>query len=263
MQNIKIKYYTISGRSSNILKGIKINDEYQFQEATTFVLSRIWQDEFDVAEKRVDGKHDIKPQSLEKQVWNEESIADTNGYYGGSYLFYFEEGDNTIEIVGVSEPVVFNSITIYQEEARKKSEIERKWYIIDASGKPLGRVAAAITALENNQFKPMLNPVVKRTFEILAPYIKDEELKKYATNIDEYEKELIAYCYNDPDLSPLVYTTTAATMLDGGSNGANVLPGPVNAVVNFRLLDSVEDCMEHFKNTVGVYYKIKNGKTSN
>ena len=114
--NIKIKYYTISGRSSNILKGIKINGEYQFQEATTFVLSRIWQDEFDVAEKRVDGKHDIKPQSLEKQLWNEESIADTNGYYGGSYLFYFEKGVNSIEIVGVSEPVVFNSITIYQEE---------------------------------------------------------------------------------------------------------------------------------------------------
>ena len=114
--NIKVKYYTISGRSSNILKGIKINNEYQFQEATTFVLSRIWQDEFDVVEKRVDGKHDIKPQSLEKQVWNEESIADTNGYYGGAYLFYFEEGNNTIEIVGVSEPVVFNSITIYQEE---------------------------------------------------------------------------------------------------------------------------------------------------
>ena len=114
----------------------------------------------------------------------------------------------------------------------------------------LGRVAAAITALENNQFKPMLNQVVKCTFEILAPYIKDEKLKKYATNIDEYENELIAYCYNDPDLSPLVYTTTAATMLDGGSNGANVLPGPVNAVVNFRLLDSVEDCMKHFKNVI-------------
>ena len=114
----------------------------------------------------------------------------------------------------------------------------------------LGRVAAAITALENNQFKPMLNPVVRKTFEILAPYIRDEELKKYASNVDKYEKQLIEYCYNDTELAPLVYTTTAATMLDGGSKGANVLPGPVNAVVNFRLLDSVEECMKHFENVI-------------
>lgn len=114
----------------------------------------------------------------------------------------------------------------------------------------LGRVASAIAALENNQFKPKLNSVVRKTFENLAPYIKDEELHKYASDIDKYEEELVNYCYNDPDLAPLVYTTTAATMLEGGSKGANVLPGPVKATINFRLLDSVEECMEHFKNII-------------
>lgn len=113
--NLKIKYYTISGRSSHILKGILINDEYQFQEASTFSLSRIWQDEFDVASKREPGKHDFKPQSLEKQVWNEQPIASTNGYYSGSYLFYLEEGANHIDLVGISEPVALHSITIFQE----------------------------------------------------------------------------------------------------------------------------------------------------
>lgn len=114
----------------------------------------------------------------------------------------------------------------------------------------LGRVSSAITALENNQFKPKLNSVVRKTFENLAPYIKDELLHKYASDIDTYEEELVNYCYNDPDLAPLVYTTTAATMLEGGSKGANVLPGPVKATVNFRLLDSVEECMEHFKTVI-------------
>ncbi len=114
----------------------------------------------------------------------------------------------------------------------------------------LGYVASAITALENNQFKPKLNSVVRKMFESLSPYIKDDELHKYASNINKYEEELVNYCYNDPDLAPLVYTTTAATMLEGGSKGANVLPGPVKAVVNFRLLDSVEECMEHFKKII-------------
>lgn len=114
----------------------------------------------------------------------------------------------------------------------------------------LGRVAKAITQLEENQFKPKLNGVVRKTFEVLAPYINDSKLKKYASDIDRYEQELVDYIYNDENLAPLVYTTTAATMLEGGSKGANVLPGPVYSIVNFRLLDSVEECMKHFSNVI-------------
>ena len=90
--NIKITYYSISDRSSNITKGVKINGEYQFVEAKNIVLPRLWQDEFDVASKREDKKHDIKPAQIEKLRWNTESIRDTNGHYSGNYLFYFEEG---------------------------------------------------------------------------------------------------------------------------------------------------------------------------
>lgn len=42
----------------------------------------------------------------------------------------------------------------------KLNEIERKWYIIDASGKPLGRVAAEAAKLLRGKHKPTFTPNV-------------------------------------------------------------------------------------------------------
>ena len=40
----------------------------------------------------------------------------------------------------------------------KSNEIERKWYIIDASGKPLGRVATEAAKLLRGKHKPTFTP---------------------------------------------------------------------------------------------------------
>ena len=40
----------------------------------------------------------------------------------------------------------------------KKNEIERKWYIIDAEGKPLGRVASEAAKLLRGKHKPTFTP---------------------------------------------------------------------------------------------------------
>lgn len=40
----------------------------------------------------------------------------------------------------------------------KKNEIERKWYIIDASNKPLGRVATEVAKLLRGKHKPTYTP---------------------------------------------------------------------------------------------------------
>ena len=40
----------------------------------------------------------------------------------------------------------------------KKNEIERKWYIIDAANKPLGRVATEVAKLLRGKHKPTFTP---------------------------------------------------------------------------------------------------------
>ena len=42
----------------------------------------------------------------------------------------------------------------------KKSEVERSWYVIDAAGKPLGRVAVQAAVLLRGKHKPTFTPNV-------------------------------------------------------------------------------------------------------
>ena len=42
----------------------------------------------------------------------------------------------------------------------KSGEIDRKWYVLDAAGKPLGRVAAQAAALLRGKHKPTFTPNV-------------------------------------------------------------------------------------------------------
>ena len=42
----------------------------------------------------------------------------------------------------------------------KPAEVERKWYVIDAAGKPMGRVAAEAAMLLRGKHKPIFTPSV-------------------------------------------------------------------------------------------------------
>lgn len=42
----------------------------------------------------------------------------------------------------------------------KPLEVERKWYIVDAAGKPLGRVASRVAAILRGKNKPIFTPNV-------------------------------------------------------------------------------------------------------
>ena len=42
----------------------------------------------------------------------------------------------------------------------KAGQVERKWYVIDAAGKPLGRVAAQAAVLLRGKHKPTFTPHV-------------------------------------------------------------------------------------------------------
>ena len=42
----------------------------------------------------------------------------------------------------------------------KKNEVERKWYVINAAGKPLGRVASQVASILRGKNKPVFTPNV-------------------------------------------------------------------------------------------------------
>ena len=55
----------------------------------------------------------------------------------------------------------------------KPSEVERKWYIIDAAGKPLGRVATEAAKLLRGKHKPTFTPNVDTGDNVIVINCKD------------------------------------------------------------------------------------------
>jgi large subunit ribosomal protein L13 len=58
----------------------------------------------------------------------------------------------------------------------KKSEIESKWYIIDAAGKPLGRVATEAAKLLKGKHKPTYTPTIDTGDHVIVLNCKDAVL---------------------------------------------------------------------------------------
>jgi large subunit ribosomal protein L13 len=69
----------------------------------------------------------------------------------------------------MEEKFTMNNITY----SAKSSDIQRKWYIIDASGKPLGRVAAEVAKLLRGKHKPTFTPNVDTGDHVIVLNCKD------------------------------------------------------------------------------------------
>ena len=55
----------------------------------------------------------------------------------------------------------------------KKSEIERKWYVIDAANKPIGRVATEAAKLLRGKHKPTFTPNIDMGDHVIIINAKD------------------------------------------------------------------------------------------
>ena len=55
----------------------------------------------------------------------------------------------------------------------KKAEIERKWYILDAANKPLGRVATEAAKLLRGKHKPTFTPNIDTGDHVIVLNVKD------------------------------------------------------------------------------------------
>ncbi|MFP4015564.1 MAG: extracellular solute-binding protein [Halanaerobiales bacterium] len=118
LYNIKLDYYPLEGKGGIIEREIQINGKLPFEGAKFLEFTRVWQDEH---KYRIDnqGNHIRSPQ-VEVPMWQTSILRDSMGYVQSPYLFYFEEGRNTIRFVSRREPMALSSLTLfkYQEPDR-------------------------------------------------------------------------------------------------------------------------------------------------
>lgn len=131
LYNVALEYYPLEGMGSKINRSIYINGEIPFGDARYIEFHRIWKD---AGEIRKDNRgNEIAPHQIEAPQWVEASLADSLGYYNEPYLFFFEEGMNTIAFEAQKEPMAIGKIKIHQVKesplyAEKLREYEEKGY---------------------------------------------------------------------------------------------------------------------------------------
>jgi len=124
--NLEFYYFTISGASTTIDVGLKIDDDYPFTACKDIALDRYWKDASDIRKDSKD--NELKPTQTEKDKWVTYPVKDKEGLFNDPYIFYLEPGEHTLTLEGIRTNIALKSMTFknYEElpEYVKPSQAE-------------------------------------------------------------------------------------------------------------------------------------------
>ena len=110
LYNIRVDYLTTESRGIDIEREIAINGEVPFAGASTLCFSRLWTDNGEV--RKDNQGNDIRPTQTECFEKQTVYCRDNMGYQTEPYAFYFHEGENTLTVRAVNEPMILCGITL-------------------------------------------------------------------------------------------------------------------------------------------------------
>ncbi len=126
LYNIRMEYLTTEARGVDIERELYINGELPFAGAGTLCFSRLWTDkgEFrkdeqgneiiprEIVIPKDNQGNDIRPSQKEVFAKQTSYFRDDMGYQTEPYAFYFNEGENTLTLKAVNEPVIICGLTL-------------------------------------------------------------------------------------------------------------------------------------------------------
>lgn len=162
-----LTYFPQEGKSSNIERELKINGEIPFLSAENITFYRIWGNK-DKISQDIYG-NDIRPSQVEKPEWVNAYFKDSAGYVTEPFAFYFKEGENTIELTSIREPLIIGRITLEKVVEKKTYESVKQLY--EQQGYKEIKDAKIQIQAENASFttSPTLYPLNDRTSAKSSP----------------------------------------------------------------------------------------------
>ena len=110
-------------------------------------------------------------------------------------------------------------------------------------GTSLAILAEAIARVARDEWPVELTEIDRMLLASIAPLVDQEPLASLVrggrASIDDHADEIAQLFLHERELYPLVTTTVAPTMIEGGSQQANVMPQDMDATINFRMLPGV------------------------
>lgn len=120
---IKIEYnYPADGKSTSIERRLRIDGEYPFKGARYLSLTKVWRDEYVVADdgsvsfKADVAGNDTRPDKYIEPSWQTYTFSDSTGYDVDPYEVVFEAGVHTISLEATREDLIIKTITLYPYE---------------------------------------------------------------------------------------------------------------------------------------------------
>ncbi|GAA4062540.1 extracellular solute-binding protein [Amphibacillus indicireducens] len=169
LYNIRIHYYPIEGKSSAIQREININGDLPFMGADYVIFDRVWADQDDEI-RRDENDNDLRPRQVEAPQWLNAPFRDSEGYFNEPYLFYFEEGTQTITLTSKREPMVIDYIELYQHELAPTYE-EMKVEYQENNLEPVSDTFIKVQAEDAvRKSSPTLFPLTDRSSPTVEPY---------------------------------------------------------------------------------------------
>ena len=107
---LKLRYCAFES-SSSIRLGLKINGAYPFNACQDIGLSKIWANETNTFATDRAG-NEKRPAAVQVVQWQEAFLSDSEGVSNEPYEFAFFEGENTIELIGISTDLKIAAITL-------------------------------------------------------------------------------------------------------------------------------------------------------
>ncbi|HEY8363024.1 MAG TPA: extracellular solute-binding protein [Tissierellaceae bacterium] len=168
LYNVKVVYYPIEGKGTDIEREVWINGELPFFEAKYITFGRIWKDAENITQ---DSRgNDIRPRQIESPGWVETFIKGYTSYYQEPYKFYFKEGENTIRFVSVKEPMIIRSIIITQAEEIPTYEQVKEIYKEKGYVESRGQFIKIQGEKASYKSDPTLYPIYDRSSPLTEPY---------------------------------------------------------------------------------------------
>lgn len=170
MYQIGVEYCTVEGKASNIEKSLFIDGELPYNEASSLTISRVWKNASETIEQDNRG-NDKYPKQEEVFGWYTQYFRDASGYYDNYLLFYLEEGEHTITLESLKEPVIIGKILFVKQEELPTYEEALEAYTSQGLKEVALENPIKIQAeLADFKSSSQLAPVYDRSSPLLEPY---------------------------------------------------------------------------------------------
>ncbi|MBQ4074080.1 MAG: extracellular solute-binding protein [Clostridia bacterium] len=107
---VNLEYLTVESRGVDIERALYINGQLPFANAEKLRFTRLW---IDAGEVRKDNQgNEIRPSQKERFDYQTAYCRDDMGYETEPYLFYFAQGENTLSLKAVNEPMIIRALSL-------------------------------------------------------------------------------------------------------------------------------------------------------